>query len=68
MYWIVCRLTVLLNRTRKKTELEKLKDQHKYLLEKAYIASKTNRALSDQLTFDARKIEEKIIQLRKLKN
>ena len=47
-----------------KTELEKLEDQHKDLLGKAFIASKSNRTLSDTLTFEASKIEEKIIELR----
>jgi len=48
-----------------KTELEKLQDQHKDLLGQAFIASKTNRTLSDTLTFEASKIEEKIMELRK---
>ena len=48
-----------------KTELEKLEAQHKDLLEQAFIASKSNRTLSDTLTFEASKIEEKIIELRK---
>jgi len=48
-----------------KTELEKLEDKHKDLLGQAFIASKTNRTLSDTLTFEASKIEEKIIELRK---
>jgi len=48
-----------------KTELEKLEDQHKDLLSQAFVASKSNRTLSDTLTFEASKIEEKIIELRK---
>jgi len=48
-----------------KTELEKLEAQHKDLLGQAFIASKSNRTLSDTLTFEASKIEEKIIELRK---
>ena len=50
---------------RGKTELEKLEAQHKDLLGQAFIASKSNRTLSDTLTFEASKIEEKIIELRK---
>ena len=50
---------------RGKTELEKLEAQHKDLLGQAFLASKTNRTLSDTLTFEASKIEEKIIELRK---
>ena len=45
-----------------KTELE---DQYKDLLGQAFVASKSNRTLSDTLTFEASKIEEKIIELRK---
>ena len=48
-----------------KTELEKLEAQHKDLLGQAFIASKMNRTLSDTLTFEASKLEEKIIELRK---
>ena len=48
-----------------KNELEKLEAQHKDLLGQAFIASKSNRTLSDTLTFEASKIEEKIIELRK---
>ena len=51
-----------------KTILEKLKDQHKDLLNKAYIASKTNRTLSDTYTFEASKIEEKIIEIKNQEN
>jgi len=47
-----------------KTELEKLEAQHKDLLKQAFIASKSNRTLSDTLAFKASKIEEKIIDLR----
>jgi len=49
---------------RGKTELEKLEAQHKDLLGQAFIASKSNRTLSDTLTFEASKIEEKIIELK----
>ena len=45
--------------------MEKLEAKHKDLLGQAFIASKTNRTLSDTLTFEASKIEEKIIELRK---
>jgi hypothetical protein len=47
-----------------KTELDKLEDQHKDLLGKAFVASKTNRTLSDTFTYEASKIEERIIKLR----
>tara|TARA_R110001592_G_scaffold245648_1_gene507107 strand:- start:2735 stop:2926 length:192 start_codon:yes stop_codon:yes gene_type:complete len=48
-----------------KTQLEKLEDHHKDLLSKAFVASKTNRTLSDTFAYEANKIEEKIIELRK---
>tara|TARA_B100001287_G_C22469233_1_gene428809 strand:+ start:44 stop:232 length:189 start_codon:yes stop_codon:yes gene_type:complete len=47
-----------------KTKLEKLRDQHKDLLNKAFIASKTSRTLGDTYTFEASKIEEKIIEMK----
>ena len=50
-----------------KTELEKLEAKHKDLLGQAFIASKTNRTLSDTLTFEASKIEEKIIAFYRFK-
>ena len=49
---------------RGKTELEKLEAQHKDLLGQAFVASKSNRTLSDTLTFEASKIEEKIIKIK----
>ena len=51
-------MNFLKNLFKSKTKLEKLKDQHKDLLNKAFIASKTNRSLSDTYTFEACKIEE----------
>ena len=54
----------LKNLFRVKTNLEKLKDQHKDLLSKAFIASKTNRSLSDTYILKANQIEDKIIQLK----
>lgn len=51
-----------------KTKLEKLQEQHKDLLNKAFIASKTNRTLSDKYTFEASKIEEKIIEIKNQTN
>ena len=49
---------------RGKTELEKLEAQHKDLLGQAFITSKSNRTLSDTLTFEASKIEEKIMHIK----
>jgi len=57
-------INLLRNIFKGKTNLEKLEDQHKDLLSKAFIASKTNRTLSDTFIFEASKIEEKIIELK----
>lgn len=61
-------MNFLKNLFKSKTRLEKLKDQHKDLLNKAFIASKTNRSLSDTYTFEASKIEEKIIEIKNQEN
>ena len=61
-------INLLRNIFKGKTELQKLEDQHKDLLGKAFIASKTNRTLSDTFTFEASKIEERIIKLRNNEN
>ena len=52
----------LKNLFRVKTNLEKLKEQHKDLLSKAFIASKTNRSLSDTYTLKANQIEEPVVR------
>ena len=58
-------MNFLKNLFKSKTILEKLQEQHKDLLNKhGYIASKTNRTLSDTYTFDKSKIEEKIIEIK----
>ena len=57
-------MNFLKNLFKSKTILEKLQEQHKDLLNKAFIASKTNRTLSDTYTFEASKIEEKIIEIK----
>ena len=47
---------------KRKTELEKLHEQHAVLLEKAFKASKVNRALSDELMAQAYDVEQKILK------
>ena len=47
---------------KRKTELEKLHEQHAVLLEKAFKASKVNRTLSDELTAQAYAVEQKILK------
>ena len=61
-------MNFLKNLFKPKTKLEKLQEQHKDLLHKAFIASKTNRTLSDTITFEANKIEEKIIKMKNQEN
>ena len=57
-------MKLLKNLFKVRTDLEKLEDQHKDLLNKAFLASKNNRTLSDSFTLQASKIEDKIIQLK----
>jgi phosphopantetheine adenylyltransferase len=47
---------------KRKTELEKLHEQHEVLLEKAFKASKVNRTLSDELMAQAYAVEQKIFE------
>ena len=61
-------MNFLKNLFKSKTKLEKLQEEHKDLLNKALIASKTNRSLSDTYTFEASKIEEKIIEIKNQEN
>ena len=61
-------MNFLKNLFKSKTKLEKLQEQHKDLLNKAFIASKTNRTLSDTYAFEASKIEEKIIEIKNQEN
>jgi len=50
---------------KRKTELEKLHEQHAILLEKAFKVSKINRTLSDELTAQAYVVEQKIFKISK---
>lgn len=45
---------------RKKTEKEKLEQQYDKLLREAYLLSRTNRKMSDQKTFEANLVLQKI--------
>ena len=47
---------------KRKTELEKLHEQHAVLLDKAYKASTVNRTLSDELMAKAYEVEQKILE------
>jgi len=48
---------------KRKTELEKLHEQHSLLLDKAFRASTVNRTLSDKLTAQANVVEQKILDI-----
>jgi len=50
------------NLFKRKTELEKLQEQHTLLLEKAFKVSKVNRTLSDELMAQAYAVEEQIFR------
>ena len=47
---------------KRKTELEKLHEQHAMLLDKAFKASTVNRTLSDELMAKAYEVERKILK------
>lgn len=48
---------------KKKSELEKLQEEHKKVLEKAFQLSKSDRSGSDSLYAEAAEIEKKIMKL-----
>lgn len=50
---------------KKKSEVEKLEDKYKKLLEEAHRLSTSNRKLSDDKTFEANEILKKIEKLKK---
>ena len=47
---------------KRKTELEKLHEQHAMLLDKAFKASTVNRTLNDELMAQAYEVEQKILE------
>jgi len=51
------------NLFKRKSELDKLKEQHAVLLNKAFKASTVNRTLSDKLTAQANAVEQKILDV-----
>jgi len=50
------------NLFKRKTEIERLRQQHQELLVKAYKASTVNRTLSDEYTAQANAVEQKILE------
>ncbi|WP_396634394.1 Lacal_2735 family protein [Maribacter sp. R86514] len=48
---------------KKKSEIDKLRDQYAKLLKEAHTLSTTNRKMSDQKTFEADQIMKKIEEL-----
>ncbi len=61
-------INLLKNIFKGKTKLERLEDKHKDLLHKAFVSSKTNRTLSDTFAFEASKVEEQIIEIKRNEN
>ena len=55
----------MFNLFKKKSKLEKLKSQHKELLKKAFLASKSDRKLSDKYMLQAFEIEQLMIECKK---
>lgn len=53
---------------KKKTDLEKLEEEHKALLSKAYSTASTNRTLSDSYMLKASEIDKKIESIIKHSN
>ena len=51
------------NLFKRKSELDKLHEQHAALLDKAFKASTVNRTLSDELTAQANVVEQKILDI-----
>ncbi len=49
---------------KKKSEMERLQESYKELLEKAHKMSHSNRSLSDKLTAEAEEVAKKIDELR----
>ena len=52
----------IINLFKRKTELEKLHEQHAVLLDKAFKTSTVNRTLSDELMTKAYEVEQKILE------
>lgn len=48
---------------KKKSQLELLQEKYQSLLKKSFVASKTNRALSDKYQFEANEVANKIEEL-----
>ena len=47
---------------KRKTKIERLKEDYRVLMDKAYKASKTNRRLSDEYVYKANEIEKLILE------
>jgi len=55
----------MFNFFKKKTKIEKLEEEYKYLMKKAFVASKKNRALSDEYIGKANKVDILILEHKK---
>jgi hypothetical protein len=47
---------------KRKTKIERLKEEYRLLMDKAYKTSKTNRRLSDEYVYKANEIEKLILE------
>jgi hypothetical protein len=63
IYYLPC-LLCMFNLFKKKSELDKLQDEYKKVLEESYKLSHTNRAASDQKAVEADEIMKKIEALK----
>lgn len=61
--YILYRNNMFWNIFKRKSKLDKLKEQHTVLRNKAFKASTVNRTLSDELTVQANAVEQKILDM-----
>ena len=57
--------SLMFNLFKKKSELDKLKEQHAALLKQSFDLSKSDRTAADQKTAEAAEVEKRIIELQK---
>jgi hypothetical protein len=55
----------MFNFFKKKTKIEKLEEEYKYLMKKAFVASKKDRTLSDEYIGKANKVDILILEHKK---
>jgi hypothetical protein len=55
----------MFNFFKKKSKIEKLQEEYKYLMNKAFLASKKDRTLSDEYIGKANEVDRLILELKK---